>query len=86
MKTQKVTVILFPEEGGGYTAFLPLFPSCTTQGQTVEEALRMAKDALALALEEPTDDDLECLALSHAPHLVIGEVEIGVPEREGAKA
>lgn len=80
MKTQKVTVILYPEEGGGYTAFLPLFPSCTTQGETVQEALRMAKDALEIALAEPTEDDLECLELSHAPHLVVSEIEVGVPE------
>ena len=81
MKKQRVTVILYPEEGGGYTAFLPLFPSCTTQGDTAEDALRMAKDALQLALAEPTDDDIECLELSYAPHVVVGEVMVDVPAK-----
>jgi predicted RNase H-like HicB family nuclease len=48
---------LLPEEEGGYSVFVPLFPSCTTQGETAEEALNNAKEALELLLEEPTEDD-----------------------------
>ena len=81
MATKKITVILYPGEDDGYVAFMPLFPSCTTEGDTVEEALRNAKESLELALEEPNDTDLECLTLSHAKHLVIGEVEVEVPNR-----
>ena len=78
MSKRKVTVILYPGEDGGYVAFLPLFPSCTTEGDTVEETLRNAKESLELALEAPTDIDLECLDHSHATHIVIGEVEVEV--------
>ncbi len=81
MDEQKVTVILFPGEDSGYVAFMPLFPSCTTEGDTVEEALQNAKESLALALEDPSDTDLECLTLSHATHIVIGEVEVEVPSQ-----
>ena len=81
MDKRKVTVILFPGEDSGYVAFMPLFPSCTTEGDTVEEALQNAKESLAFALEDPSDTDLECLTLSHATHIVIGEVEVEVPEQ-----
>lgn len=81
MDTKKVTVVLFPGEDGGYVAFMPLFPSCTTEGETVEEALNNAKESLELALEKPTDVDLECLDHSHANYIVLGEVEVEVPEQ-----
>ena len=79
MDKRKVTVILFPGEDSGYVAYIPLFPSCTTQGKTVEETLGNAKESLELALEEPTDTDIECLENSHAKHIVVGEVEVEVP-------
>ncbi len=79
MDKWKVTVVLFPGEDGGYVAFMPLFPSCTTEGQNVEETLKNAKESLELALELPTDTDLECLNHSHAKYIVVGEVEVEVP-------
>ena len=81
METRKVTVVLFPGEDGGYVAFMPLFPGCTTEGESVEETLKNAKESLELTLEEPTDTDLECLNLSHAEYVVIGEVEVEVPDQ-----
>ncbi len=45
----------------------------------------MAKDALEIALAEPTEDDLKCLELSHAPHLVVSELEVEAPELAKAK-
>lgn len=79
MDIRKVTVVLFPGEDGGYVAFMPLFPSCTTEGETVEETLKNAKESLELALEDPTDTDLECLEISHAKYTIVGEVEVEVP-------
>jgi predicted RNase H-like HicB family nuclease len=81
MEKRKVTVILFSGEDGGYVAFMPLFPSCTTEGDTAEEALKNAKESLELALEETKPDDLECLDYSHPGHVVVGEVEVEVPEK-----
>ena len=81
MGKRKVTVILYPGEDGGYVAFMPLFPSCTTEGDSVEEALKNAKESLELALESPSDTDLECLTLSHATHIVVGQVEVEVPSQ-----
>ena len=36
----------------GYMVTVPALPGCITQGDTVEEALEMAKEAIGLYLEE----------------------------------
>jgi predicted RNase H-like HicB family nuclease len=36
---------------GGYVAFVPSLPGCHTQGETLEEAERNVKEAIALYLE-----------------------------------
>lgn len=81
MDKRKVSVVLFPGQCGGYVAFMPLFPSCTTEGETVEESLENAKEALELALEVPSGIDLECLDYSHAEYVVVGEVEVEVSNK-----
>ena len=47
----KYTVILVPEEGGGYSVEVPTLPGCYTQGETRDEAISMAKEAIELYLE-----------------------------------
>ena len=37
---------LEPADEGGYIVSCPHFPGCVTQGETVEEALTMIKDAI----------------------------------------
>ena len=39
-------VYLEPAEEGGYIASVPALPGCVTQGETKEEALEMAEDAI----------------------------------------
>ncbi len=64
MRILNYRVILIPEEEGGYTAKVPAIKGCITYGETVEEALAMAKDAIEGCLEVlfeegqpiPTDD------------------------------
>jgi len=79
MEKRKVTVILLPGEEGGYAVFIPLFPSCTTGGDTLQEALKNAKECLELALEAPTPDDLEFLGYLDVDHVVVGRIEVEVP-------
>ena len=81
LKFQKVTVILYPGEDGAYVSYVPLFPECTTQGNSVEEALANARESLELHIEDAADDDLENIKLSYVPHVVVGQVEITSPER-----
>ncbi|MCI0438084.1 MAG: type II toxin-antitoxin system HicB family antitoxin [Chloroflexi bacterium] len=78
MEKRKVTVILFPSVDGGYTAFMPLFPDCTTSGDTAQEAFKAAKESLELLFEDPSEDDLENLELSYVDHVTVGDVEIEV--------
>ena len=40
------TVHIEPAEEGGYVAFFPALPGCHTQGDTLDEVIAMAKDAL----------------------------------------
>ncbi|OGD57210.1 hypothetical protein A2V71_01930 [Candidatus Berkelbacteria bacterium RBG_13_40_8] len=40
------TVVFEPAEEGGYVASVPALPGCVTQGENLEEAMAMAKDAI----------------------------------------
>ena len=52
MRDYKYTIILHPDlEEGGYTVTVPALPGCVTQGETIEEAIAMAKDAIRLHME-----------------------------------
>ena len=44
------TVILEPQPEGGFTVLVPALPEVVTEGETEEEALAMAKDAIQLVL------------------------------------
>lgn len=49
---RQYTIFLDPDfEAGGYTVTVPALPGIVTQGDTVEEAIAMAKDAINLYLE-----------------------------------
>lgn len=51
MASVRYTVILEPEEGGGYHAFCPALRGCHTQGDTLEEALANIREAIQAYLE-----------------------------------
>jgi antitoxin HicB len=52
MKEYQYTIILDPDpEEGGYTVTVPAIPGCVTQGETIEKAIAMAKDAIRLYIE-----------------------------------
>ena len=87
MKTLKrVAIVLYPAVGGGYVVYIPHFPECTTEGDTVEEALVNAKESLELALEVPTEEYLESLDLLNVDHVVVSQIEIEVPSLEASDA
>lgn len=51
------TIILEPDaEEGGYTVKVPALPGCVTQGDSLEDAISMAKDAIALYLDSLVAD------------------------------
>ena len=49
--TCNYTVLFEPAEEGGYTVTVPALPSVVTEGDTLEEARAMAKDAIRLYLK-----------------------------------
>jgi predicted RNase H-like HicB family nuclease len=53
MTTRSYTVVLIPDaEEGGYTVRVPALPGLTTEGDTLDEALEMACDAIRLHIED----------------------------------
>lgn len=66
MKTLNYRIRLEKEEEGGYTVIVPALTGCVTFGETVEEAIAMAKEAIEgyietlidLGKEVPTDNDV----------------------------
>jgi predicted RNase H-like HicB family nuclease len=52
----KLQVVLEPSEDGGYTVIVPALPGCLSEGDSREEALANAQEAIALYLEAIEDD------------------------------
>ena len=52
------TMLFEPAEEGGYVVTCPALPGLVTEGETMEEARRMAEDALRGYLESLLDDGL----------------------------
>ena len=50
------TIILRKEPEGGYAVLVPALPGCLTSGETVEEALTMAREVIPLFLEVWQED------------------------------
>lgn len=53
------TVLLEPDaESGGFSVSVPALPGCLTQGDTIDEALAMAREAITLYLhgERPASE------------------------------
>ena len=51
MKILNYRILLTPEPDGGYTVKVPAIRCCITYGETIEEAIAMAKDAIEGCLE-----------------------------------
>lgn len=50
MNRYSYTIVLEPAEEGGYTVTVPTLPAIVTEGDTYEEAVEMAKEAIGLYL------------------------------------
>lgn len=63
---RKYTIILEPDiEDGGYTVTVPALPGCITQGETIEQCIERAREAIAGYIEsleadgEPVPEETE---------------------------
>ena len=52
VSASQYSVLLEPDADGGYVAVVPALPGCYSQGETVEEALANAHEAIALTVED----------------------------------
>ena len=52
------SVVLEPQEGGGFTVLVPALPEVVTEGETEAEALANAEEAIRLVLDYRRDNDL----------------------------
>ena len=76
MKTLNFRIRLEKEEEGGYTVIVPALKGCVTFGETVDEAIAMAKEAIEgyietlidLGKEVPTDNDVLEYTVSVVAH------------------
>ena len=84
MKNKKITVVLYPDEDGGYTALMPYF-SCsqmtrggclTAQGWTAEEALSEARLLLQEYLDLNGEEGHYHLEYARLEGLEVREVEV----------
>jgi antitoxin HicB len=48
------SIVLDPDPEGGYTVTVPALQGCITEGDTVEECIANAEEAIALYIEELT--------------------------------
>ena len=55
---RRFKIILEKEPTGGYSVSVPALPGCATQGETLEECMRNAKEAIELYLESLKEDKL----------------------------
>lgn len=70
MAEYRYRVLMRKEPEGGYTVTVPVLPGCVSYGATVDEACEMAREAIALYIEDlvtcgeeiPSEEDLfECM-------------------------
>jgi predicted RNase H-like HicB family nuclease len=51
MKQLSYRVLLNKEPEGGYTVTVPSLPGCITYGDTIDDSISMAKEAIELYIE-----------------------------------
>ena len=68
----KFTVILEPEEDGGYSIHCPALPGCSSQGDTLEEALTNIKEAIPGILKVLYQEGMPCP--SETPEIISNEI------------
>ena len=79
MREYTYTLKIEPAEEGGFNVFVPALPGCFTQGETFEDAVAMAKDAIRCYLEalikrgEPVPEE------PRPEKAIVSEVQIKFP-------
>lgn len=75
MERYTYTIVLTPE-AGAHAVSVPALPGCVAVGATVEEALAMAADAIALWIEDLADADESIPIETEPPRTAIATVGV----------
>jgi len=70
------TITLRPEPEGGFTVRVPAFPEIVTYGESEQEALAMAKDAIELCLESRKERGED---IPDSDSVVVHSLNVSVP-------
>lgn len=62
-ETREYDVLLVPELEGGFSVSVPELPGVHTQGETIEEGLANAREAIEIYLEVVREDGLSLPAV-----------------------
>jgi antitoxin HicB len=65
MKELEFSILFEPAPEGGYVVHVPALPGCVTEGDTLEEAREMARDAIQCYVESLIKDGLPVPQESH---------------------
>jgi predicted RNase H-like HicB family nuclease len=72
----RYTVLLYPAEAGGFVAHIPVF-DVATEGDTVEHALEMAREAAELHINGMIEDGEPVLEEATPP--IVASIVVRVP-------
>ncbi len=78
MTTHEFEILIMEDEEGGYVAYAPGLPGCQTQGETLDEVVRNAKEAIELYLQTLSGEELSELLGSRVVGIYWVEVESGI--------
>ena len=67
------TVVVHSAEEGGYWVDVPSLPGCFSRGETIDEAMKNAREAIELHIQGLKDDGQE---VPKEEGLVIGRVDV----------
>jgi len=70
---------LFPSSEGGFAVSIPDLPGCISQGETVEEALKMIADAKVAWIEIALEDGMDIPELTPAQETFSGKFNLRIP-------
>ena len=79
MNSYTYTVHLEPASEGGYVVRVPALPAIVTEGDTYEEALDMARDAIRLYVETFIAEGRDVPQEPDLPHAITTYIRIQTP-------
>ena len=71
------------EPEGGFTVLVPALPGCITYGKNIQEAQKMAREAITLYLEDMVVEGEE---IPQNDQTYLGNIEVTLPSTSSAHA